>query len=190
MVIEMKQFKDLEILTDRLIIRVPTLDDAVEINTAMNGVWHDLQLWMSWASDDQKTLEATRAYLTDFDQRGFLPLAGFCRDTGRFIVSTGITFHNDGRRETGYWVAKDFLGLGYATESAAATIKYGFNELDFDEFFINHYEGNEKSRNVIEKLGFVKTRVIKSNHPRCLDGVLLDEHQYIITKEQWRERCR
>jgi RimJ/RimL family protein N-acetyltransferase len=185
----MEQYKDIEILTDRLVIRVPRIEDAEEINAAMNEVWNELQLWMSWAYDDQRTLAATRSYLTEYAQKGLLPLAGFCRESNRFAVATGINFREDGGGETGYWVACAFLGKGYATEATIATMHHGFNVMRLGHFVINHYEGNDKSRRIIEKLGFTKTGVAEKSHARCLDGVLLDEHQYIMTKERWRERC-
>lgn len=187
--IMMEEHKDLEILTDRLILRVPRIQDAEEINAAMNEVWHDLQLWMSWAHDDQKTLEATRAYLRDYARNGILPIAGFCRESGRFVIATGINLRENGGGETGYWVARDFLGRRYAMEATVATMGYGFDVMGFDHIAINHYEGNDKSRRVIEKIGFIKTGVVEKSHARCLDGVLLDEHQYIMTSRQWRERC-
>lgn len=185
----MMETQDIQIITDRLIIRRPVLEEAQEINAAMNEVWHDLQLWMSWAYDDQRSLDATRSYIAQADARGFLPLAGYCRSSGQFVVSTGITFHADGRRETGYWVAKPFLGQGYATEAAQATLRYGFETLGIQNFFINHFEGNHASQRIIEKLGFRKTGVLEKEHARCLDGALLDEHQYEMTADEWRQRC-
>lgn len=183
---------DIRIETERLILRVPTMNDAQEINAAMNEVWHELQLWMSWAYDGEETLEATQRYLASVAtsvEEGNLPLTGYCKDTGLYVVSTGIMLR-DGEGETGYWVAKNFLGKGYATEAAIATINYAFTTMELKKMHINYFEGNDKSRHIIEKLGFVKTETLPKNHVRCLDGVLLDEHRYEITEERWRQRCR
>lgn len=182
---------DIRIETERMILRVPAPDDAHEMNAALNEVWHELQLWMSWAHHGEETLEATQRYLatvSDNVRNGNLPLIGFCKDTGRYVVSTGIMLR-DGEGETGYWVAKDFLGKGYATEAASATIDYAFTKIGLKKMHINYFEGNNKSRRVIEKLGFTKTGVTEKGHARCLDGVWLDEHHYEITQGQWRQQC-
>lgn len=188
----MKNFEKIEILTPRLSLRVPCKEEAAEVNAAMNEVWNELQQWMSWAHHGENTMEATLRYMESIPAQlaaGSLPLRGFCRESGRYVVSTGLHLKDDGIYETGYWVAKDFLGKGYATEAATATMRFAFNELGAKAITINHYEGNDKSRRIIEKLGFRKAGVVEKSHARCLDGVLLDEHQYIMTKERWRERC-
>ncbi|MFA7455940.1 MAG: GNAT family N-acetyltransferase [Micavibrio sp.] len=186
-----------EILTERLVLRLPTQDDAVEINRAMNEVWEDLQLWMSWAYEGFNTLEATRAYIEVAAQDGSLPLIALCRKSGRFALSTGLTKKSDGIYETGYWAAKDFLGKGLATEATNATIHYGFSGLDAQKILINYFEGNDKSRRIIEKLGFAKTGYTPESHARCSDGAMLGEHHYAMTdpailpalQVEWRLRC-
>ncbi|HEU4839064.1 MAG TPA: GNAT family protein [Micavibrio sp.] len=188
----MKSFEKIEIVTPRLLLRVPRMEEAAEVNAAMNEVWNELQRWMSWAHHGENSLEATLRYMETIPAQlaaGSLPLRGFCRENGRYVVSTGLHLKDDGIYDTGYWVAKGFLGKGYATEAATATMRFAFNELGAKAVTINHYEGNDKSRRIIERLGFTKTGVAEKSHARCLDGVLLDEHRYIMTKEQWRERC-
>jgi [ribosomal protein S5]-alanine N-acetyltransferase len=197
MVMNMKH-KDIEIVTPRLILRVPEMKDAEELNAAMNNVWHELQLWMSWAHNGENTLEKTKSYIQSVNESESenIPLIGFCRETGKFAVSTGLMKRGD-IYETGYWVAKDFLGKGYATEAAIATILYAFDVLKTDAVFINYFEGNEKSRKIIEKLGFRKIGILKQNHSRCYDDVLMDEHQYKMNdpsvlpplEVEWRQRC-
>ena len=174
--------KKFEIITDRLILRVPTLEDAVMINDDLNGVWHDLQMWMSWTHEGQNTLEATKAYIASVEKQiegGGYPLIGLCRDTGKFVVATGLTKTGDSI-ETGYWVAREFLGRGYALEAANAVTRFGFGAFGLNEMHINHYEGNEKSKHIIQKLGFTFTHTTAKGHARCLDGEMLDVHHYVM----------
>ena len=165
-----------EILTERLILRMPHLEDAAEINAAMRDVWHDLQLWMSWAHDGQETIASTTSFIED---KANMPICGFCRATGKFVIATGLRPDNDSYI-TGYWVAKDFLGQGYATEATNAVIRYAFSMLEAPSVKIEYFEGNEKSRRVIEKLGFTALPVIPKSQARCLDGKMLDNHPYIM----------
>lgn len=57
--------------------------------------------------------------------------------------------------ELGYWIGATRWGLGYATEAARAVVAYGFDELGLTSIWAGYYEGNERSRRVQEKLGFV-----------------------------------
>lgn len=178
----MTEDKDIWIETPRLIIRSRTLADADDIQAAKEAVWPELQTWMSWAYDSEfgkdALLRTIHASIAKNDPAEFL--IGRCKPLGAFAVSTGINL-NDGHYETGYWVAKDFLGKGYATEAANAVIRYAFNVMGIGEMHITYYEDNDKSRRVIEKLGFTKLRTEPKAKARCSDGVLLDVHRYVMT---------
>lgn len=180
---------DIEILTTRLVLRCARMEDAENITRAKQDVWGELQQWMSWAYDGEESLASTQDYIESCAKNGSLPLLAFCRESGQLVLSTGLMKRED-RYETGYWVTRDFLGKGLATEGTAATIDFAFDTLGAEAIDIGHYEGNDKSHRIIEKLGFTKMRVLEKNHARCSDGVLLDEHLYELTREQWRQRCR
>jgi RimJ/RimL family protein N-acetyltransferase len=171
--------------TPRLMLRHPKPEDAAEVHRAMTEVWNDLQLWMSWAVAGEETIEATRRYLAGVPEaieKGNCPLFGFCRVTEKFVVATGIRAPaGDGGHETGYWVARDFLGRGYATEATNAAIRYAFNVMGAKAIDIHYYEDNERSRRVIEKLGFTKAGIRPKAHARCLDGMPMDIHDYVMT---------
>lgn len=167
-----------ELETDRLLLRHPTLEDAQIITNAKKTVWRDLQTWMTWAFDGQETFAATKNFIENLGPHS---LIGFCKETNDFAVMTGLTPHGPDEYETGYWVAKDFLGKGYATESTAAAIRYGFEMLQAKTIHIGYYEGNEKSRSVIEKLGFKNEVIVKNARRAILGGALQDAHEFTMT---------
>lgn len=191
----------LYIETPRLILRPPTIDDVEDMQRAKEAVWPELQLWMSWAYDDERPIEALIKNTMTVPQviaEGGCPLLGRCRQSGTFVLRTGLNVMDDrpGVLETGYWVAKEFLGKGYATEATNAAIRYAFNAMAARTIYICHFEGNEPSRRVIEKLGFTKIGVAPKAHARCSDGVLLDKHEYSMKDPavlpsldvRWREQ--
>ena len=190
--------KNIEIITPRLILRHRTINDAEMIAEAMQPVWHDLQLWMFWARDGANKIEAIRESALSTPE-GTHRLIGLCRETGRFVMMTGMDpcEKEAGQFETGYWVAKDFLCKGYATEGCNAVIRWGFEALAANSIYICHFENNKPSQRVIEKLGFTKTGISLKAQPRCSDGVLLDVHDYIMPDlsvlpplhVEWRKRC-
>jgi len=149
--------------TERLIIRQKTADDADCIHAAKRTVKDDLMRWMSWASEDQFTPKATAAFIgAQQSPEGRLDgLMGIDRANGELAVMCGLREKLPGIYETGYWVAKPYLGRGYATEACRAMISYAFNVLNANKMVISHFEGNTPSRRVIEKCGFVFDRVEK-----------------------------
>jgi hypothetical protein len=46
------------IVTPRLVLRPPTLGDLDSIQTAKEDAWPDLQRWMAWAFDNQRSRKA------------------------------------------------------------------------------------------------------------------------------------
>ena len=91
---------------------------------------------------------------------------------------------NDKEAELGYWLGKPFWGNGIMVEAAYALMNYGFNKLCLDNVWVGHYEGNYKSKRVIEKLGFVFDHIAYN-----LDVPLLNEfrtgYSYIMSKEHF-----
>jgi len=166
------------ITTERLILRHPTMHDAQIITEGKQAVWPELQAWMKWAYDGEETLEATKNFIGNL---GVHSLIGLRRDSGKFVVMTGLTPLAPDEYETGYWVTKDFLGKGYATEATCAAMHFAFAALNAKKIHIGHFEGNTKSRRVIEKLGF-SNEVIKPKDRKCIVGDRYqDSHDFSMT---------
>ena len=165
------------IQTPRLVIRKPKMDDLNHIHAAKTQVWPELQKWMSWAYDTEADIASTRRFI---EAEAFNPLCGFIRETQDFVVSTGIDVAGPDEYATGYWVAEKYLGQGYATEATNAILRYAFNVLNAKAVHINYYGGNDKSRRVIEKLGFEFVHTECKAKARCSNGELLDVHNYIM----------
>lgn len=167
--------KDVVITTPRMIIRKPVLNDLAALHAAKEAVWSELQNWMSWASDAQAGIEATRDFIENVPN----VLCGFDRETGDFIVASGFGLIGDHKYEIGYWVAPKYLGKGYATEVTNAILRYTFNVLGFKTMYTGYYEGNEKSKNVMLKLGFEFLKTEPKIHQQFSSGIILDKHIYI-----------
>lgn len=90
----------------------------------------------------------------------------------------------DDECELGYWLGKPFWGRGYMSEAAKALIAYGFEELGMTTVWCGYYNGNQKSKRVQEKLGFVYHHT-EENKPCKLMGDLRTEHINRLTREQW-----
>ena len=70
--------------------------------------------------------------------------------------------------ELGFVIAVPFQGQGYAYEVCQAIIKYGHKELGFNSFQVLIMEGNEISKALCRKLGFVQYEKVE------IDGTWYD----------------
>lgn len=87
--------------------------------------------------------------------------------------------------ELGYWLGKPFWGRGYMPEAAREVIRHAFCDLGMRAIWCGYYEGNDKSKRVQEKVGFVY-RYTKDDVSVPLMGEVRMGHTNILTKEQWK----
>ncbi len=83
----------------------------------------------------------------------------------------------DGTPELFYLFAKESWGKGFATEAAAATLRYGFEELQFERIIAVIRPGNTISQNVVKKIGM---RYEKEVNHSGVDGVC-----FVVTREEF-----
>lgn len=91
-----------------------------------------------------------------------------------------------GEAEIGYWIGKPYWGRGLIPEAVGALLSRAFDELALDAVWCGYYEGNTKSKRVVEKCGF---RFHHTN--RDIVSPLRDrrtEHFYIMTKADYASR--
>lgn len=55
--------------------------------------------------------------------------------------------------EMGYWIARECWGRGYATEAAAALLRYAMEDLGLHRVYARHLRRNPSSGRVMQKLG-------------------------------------
>ncbi|WP_196808721.1 GNAT family N-acetyltransferase [Butyrivibrio sp. AC2005] len=55
--------------------------------------------------------------------------------------------------EIGYWLGKNYWGNGYATEALSELVRYSFVEVGLSRIWCGYFDGNEKSKSVIERSG-------------------------------------
>ena len=90
------------------------------------------------------------------------------KENNKVIGSVGVEFYAAEEklseffdyqgREIGYVLSKDYWGQGIMPEAVKLVIDYLFNVLDYDFLLCGHYDRNNRSRRVQEKLGFIPYR--------------------------------
>ncbi|WHX25064.1 GNAT family N-acetyltransferase [Virgibacillus halodenitrificans] len=117
--------------------------------------------------------------LSEFHECGFGLYAVERKENNEFIGFTGFhraTFEADFTPciEIGWRLKREAWGKGYATEGAAACLRYGFTELGFRNIYSFTADINTLSKNVMAKIGmdFVGT----FNHPKVDKNSPLYKH--------------
>lgn len=116
------------------------------------------------------------------------------KSTGKPVGCCGImtveSLHSNemqqAEAEIGYWIGKPYWGLGLIPEAVKVLLNQCFNELDIKTVWCGHYDGNSKSKRVIEKSGFQFDH-IKENIQSPL-GDIRTEHIYKLTSDQFKHR--
>ena len=81
------------------------------------------------------------------------------KETGEAVGCCGLIFGDnvDDRpreAELGYWIGKPYWGRGLMSEAVHAILKRSFEVLGLDVIWCSHYDGNIRSKRVIEKAAF------------------------------------
>ena len=109
------------------------------------------------------------------------------KELGRFIGFVGLNSPKVGLDiepclEIGWRLKKAFWGKGFATEGAKKILDYAFDVLDADKVYSFTTVANEKSENVMKKIGMKNTNT-NFMHPNIPHEHPLQEHiLYVIER--------
>ena len=116
-----------------------------------------------------------------------------CLKDGKPIGSVGLHLNGstdmtnrDDECELGYWIGKPFWGQGLIPEASRELLRYAFEELGMRAVWCGYYDGNEKSRKVQAKLGFVYRYTSHDLNVKLLNE-LRTGHTNLMTKERWQK---
>lgn len=75
------------------------------------------------------------------------------RDDNVLVGAIGLEIHSKhNRAEVGYWIGREYWGLGYATEALHAILSYGFSR-GLNRIWAEHFAHNPASGRVMQKAG-------------------------------------
>jgi RimJ/RimL family protein N-acetyltransferase len=175
------------IFTPRLLIRPKQPGDGTATAAAVSETWDELHRWMQWAENldaftPEKMETRLRQVMLSFRSRESIELLGIEVATVQPVVWCG--FHDidwQARQcDTGYWVRAGAQGRGIATEAANAMVRYAFCALGMRRVGLTHSGGNEASRRIAEKLGFVRKGIQRSANP-LPGGRFADRYCYVLS---------
>ena len=92
----------------------------------------------------------------------------------------------DDECELGYWLGKPFWGRGIMPEAANEMLRHAFEDLGMSKVWAGYYDGNDRSKRVQEKCGFIYQWTTQDVNVPAL-GEKRIGHVSAITKEAWSE---
>lgn len=92
----------------------------------------------------------------------------------------------DDECELGYWIGKPFWGKGYMPEAVRELLRHGFEDLNMNIIWCGYYDGNDKSKRVQEKTGFLYHHTCEEAPVPLLKEIRIGHTNY-LTKEQWKK---
>jgi [ribosomal protein S5]-alanine N-acetyltransferase len=170
----------LHIETERLVLRRPRLDDAEDV---FGRYASDVEATRYMAWPRHETLEQTRAFLvfsdTEWEKWPAGPLLIHARGDGRLLGSTGYAFEDASTAATGYILARDSWGQGYATEALRAIVAHA-PALGIRRLQALCHADHRASWHVLEKCGFSRQAGAPPTRFPNL-GELCDARYYVRT---------
>ncbi len=141
--------------TDRLVLRRPVDADAEPVFSRYSSD-PEVTRYLGWPR--HQTVQGARGFIAYSDREWALWPAGpfliESRDTGRLLGGTGLAFETPFRAATGYVLAKDAWGRGYATEALGAMVALA-DAVGVKRLQALCHPGHPASARVLEKGGFV-----------------------------------
>jgi ribosomal-protein-alanine N-acetyltransferase len=107
-------------------------------------------------------------------------------DDDHVIGSGGFHSFDEGRAEVGYILSREYWGQGIMHEALAAILSYGFTEMELHRIEAIIDINNERSKNLLLKLGFTYEGNLRQRYP--FNGQFLDEHYFGLLRDEWRPR--
>lgn len=140
------------LVTERLVLRPPHIDDVPELaQLANNRRIANMLGRMPHPYDEEDARAFVEASRTR--QRAGCSYAIALAETGAFIGCAGLYAGEHGL-ELGYWIGEPYWGNGYATEAAHALVDLAFRATAIERLNASCRVTNSASRRVIHKCGF------------------------------------
>jgi RimJ/RimL family protein N-acetyltransferase len=168
------------IQTRRLLLRKPESSDALEIFQRYASD-PEVTRYLAWPR--HTTLDDTHAFLAFSDAEWARWPAGpylVCSlADGSLLGGTGLAFELPFRATTGYVLARDAWGQGYATETLVA-MRQTAAELGVERLYACCHPQHSASRRVLEKGGFELEGTLRryAEFPNLMPGFVEDVVSY------------
>jgi [ribosomal protein S5]-alanine N-acetyltransferase len=171
--------------TKRLLLRHIVPDDA----EALFAILSDDETMEFYGDEPQKSLDQAQELIGQiqarYAKREAIRWGITLPGEDKLIGSCSLFHFDDGfhRAETGYELNRAFWGKGIMTEAVSAILTFGFSELGLHRIEAIIDIANERSKNLLRKLGFTYEGYLRQRFP--FRDQFLDEYYFGLLKDEW-----
>lgn len=171
--------------TKRLILRPFTIADAPFVQKlAGDKAIADTTLNIPHPYLDGIAEEWIGTHADNFQNGKIVTYAIVLKATDQFVGAISLTLAGRfDRAEMGYWIGKKYWNRGYCTEAAEAMLEYGFDTLDLNKIFAEHFTRNPASGAVMEKIGMSHEGSLRQHMKKW--GRYEDMNVYSILRDEY-----
>ena len=148
----------MRIVTERLILRPPTLKDAADISTNANHL--DVTRYLGvvpypYRVKDAKDFIKLRRKKAKHNPYNF---GIILKHSGKLVGMIGFVSYDkfSAKAEVGYWLGKKYWRQGITVEALTAIVKFAFRKLKLVRLQADVFVENKASANLLKKIGFKK----------------------------------
>lgn len=183
----------MKLQTERLILRLPTIEDAKDIAESINNLniskWllvvpypysiKDAEWWINHCTE-----KAKKKPREDYNFNIEL------KSEKKIIGGIGITDINDFCKtaKIGYWLAEPYWRKGIGSEALEKMLDLAFNKLKLRRIEAEVFAGNPSSGKMLEKFGFKHEGTKKQSEKCKATGEINDAEIYGLLKKDWSKK--
>jgi ribosomal-protein-alanine N-acetyltransferase len=166
--------------TSRLVLAAPAPSDAEAVFRRYASD-DDVTRYLGWPK--HRTVTDTEGFLAfsalQWEREGAGPYLVWLQADGQLIGSTGLGLEPGGQAITGYVLAKDAWGKGYATEALTAIVDVA-TDIGIGELYALCHPEHRASQRVLEKCDFERDRqwTGQTEFPNLERGIKQDVVRY------------
>jgi ribosomal-protein-serine acetyltransferase len=160
---------------------------AAAVFRLVNRDRDDLREWLPWVDvtrSEDDTQAFIRSALERFASKGEIAAGIWYQGT----FAGGLGVHPLARlyrtMEIGYWLGREFRGLGIITDCCRTVVRHVLVELEQNRVEIHCATGNTKSRAIPARLGFTHEGTLRQ--AQCLHGRYHDLELYSLLRSELR----
>ncbi len=169
--------------TDRLLLRKIVPQDAHDLFVLDSDPLVNKFLGNKPVQSIEESIKIIAHVQKQYEQNGIGRWAVILKESNALIGWSGLKLEDGIRAESyydlGYRFMPKYWNKGFATEAAIASLKYGFETLNYPSICAAADVNNEASNNVIQKCGLVFIETF------MFENAL--HNWYRLTKEKWLE---
>jgi ribosomal-protein-serine acetyltransferase len=179
-------FEGVDLRDGELRLRPLVAADAGALFALIESNRDRLGSWLPWVEDTRTEVDSARFIADAADERHrrrSLVLGIFVE--GVLAGTVGLHYIDwfDRVAELGYWIAANAERRGHVTRAARAVVDLAFGPAGLNRVIIRCAVGNDRSREVAERLGFRREGLLRE--AQWVRGRFLDQHLFALLRREF-----